>query len=631
MKHRYPLRLLLLVLIAWGGAASPARAVPARPRPVLVTQSDGTQIRIRIMGDERCHYVLSDDGYTLATGADGDYYFATLSDEGRLVPTSVKARPVKELTPDERRTVLQLRQGLRPTAPSLMQQRIVPAAAPANAPAAKSGLPTPPTALHKAQTTGKVKSLVILAQPSDRSFTITNPRAAFQRLLMEDGYADNGASGSAWNFYRDNSQGKFDPDFQVVGPYRVSKTSSYYAGYDGTDRVPELIVEACRAADADVDFREYADDGIIRDVFVFYPGTSQAETGKTSDIWPHRWDVRALYSSVLLDGQQLQGYACSSELSSDYYGRTRMAGIGTFCHEFGHVLGWPDFYDTDYTGSGGESSALEDYSLMCSGSYNNESRTPAGITLLERWMAGWATPRIISSPGDLELAPVSEGDGVIVLTPTDNDYFLLEYRDPTRWKWDAHIGTTNNTSARPGMLVYHIDFTPSYKSRWEENTLNASPSHECCKFVYAIPGSSSAYNPGKTLFPAGGLAASLSPQSHGSLYRSWKAEDPDVSFEKIALENGRMTMRATLPNSIFVTLSDNGGGAVQIILPEEGLSSKTPLRFGAVGTSTEWYIDGARIAPDEEVSVSRGQHTLEIATTNAEGHRMHIIKYITVK
>ena len=330
-----------------------AHAVPAKPGLIQVTQSDGTQLTVRLVGDERRHYMLSSDGYTLTGGPDGDLYYAELSASGKLIPTKVKARPVNALTADEKAVVSRLGKELKPTyvkpmvmpAPQQTQAPVLPAA----------GKPAPPRRITSAQTTGRLKSLIILVESSDKKFASASAQQDFRNLLMQDGYSVNGATGSAWNYYQDNSNRLFDPEFVVVGPYKASKTSAYYAGSEGSDNVPELIVEACRLADNDVNFTDFADNGVIRDVFVFYAGRGQADSGDTQSIWPHRWDVRvnSKYLDVRFDGVQLQGYACGAELNGGY----QMTAIGTFCHEFGHVLGWPDFYDTDYSASGGTAPA----------------------------------------------------------------------------------------------------------------------------------------------------------------------------------------------------------------------------------------------------------------------------------
>lgn len=517
-------------------------SMPAFPRPIVHTQSDGTQITIRIVGDEHQHYVLSSEGYTLVRGSDKDYYYATLSTAGRLVPTTVKALPLAKLKPAERAKVLTFRKGLSQLATGRRRNYNAPHS---QAPISRAdGKVTAPDRISTYATKGKLKSLVILVEYQDISFTTSNVQGTFHNLLMQKGYSDHGATGSAWDYYNDNSNGQFDPDFVVVGPYRVSRKSAYYAKEDarGGDNTPEMIVEACRLADGDVDFSQFANDGVVRDVFVFFAGVNQAETDDKTTIWPHRWEVTGdpRYNSVFLDGNQLLGYACSSELNH----AGEMAGIGTFCHEFGHVLGWPDFYDTDYDGSGGEAPALENYSLMCGGGYNNDGRTPPAVNILERWMVGWAEPTEITEACACTLDPVWKDQGYLVRTGTDNDYFLMESRATGGFKWDNYIGEGNYgiNSVGKGLLVYHVDYTTRYASLWTyDNTLNANPSHECMKLVRSVPKSSSEGKQFRTYFPGSSNVTQLSLSSNKD-YVSWKGSSPLFSFTNISLQGERITM-----------------------------------------------------------------------------------------
>ena len=544
-RHILP---FVLVLSALTLGRAPVRGVPAYPRPVRITQSDGSQLLVRIVGDERYHYFLSEEGYTLTGGADGDLYYASRNAEGRLVPTQVKARPVGALSAGERALVAKLGPGLKPTYVRTMERpaRLQSPATPDEA-AAAEGKPSAPRRISSATTVGKLRSLILLVEFPDRTFVSGSAQQDFHDLLMQDNYSVNGATGSAWNYYHDNSNGRFDPEFVVAGPYRASREAAYYAGSDGTDNTPELIVETCRLADDEIDFSQFADDGVIRDVFVFYAGHNQAETADPQTIWPHRWDVQGdpRYRDVLLDGVQLAGYACSSELNADRV----MAGIGTFCHEFGHVLGWPDFYDTDYAGSGGNAPALESYSLMCSGSYNNDGRTPPALNILERWMVGWAEPEEIADGGDLELGPVTNDEGYLVRTPTDNDYFLLESRDPAGNKWDRHIPDVGEG----GMLVYHVDYTPAYASRWHTgNSLNCNPGHECMKLVRSVPSSYGTQSAGRTFFPGTDDVRSLSPGSNRH-YVAWKNEAPGAAFGEIERSGGHIRMKARKTAALEIT------------------------------------------------------------------------------
>lgn len=98
---------------------------------------------------------------------------------------------------------------------------------------------------------------------------------------------------------------------------------------------------------------------------------------------------------------------------------------------------------------------------MCSGSYNNNSRTPPSVNILERWMVGWAEPDEVTENGLITLAPVSENKGYLVQTPTTNDYFLLENRD---------TGTTSGISPstmqqRAAACWYTMSITPANTPR----------------------------------------------------------------------------------------------------------------------------------------------------------------------
>ena len=608
MRHFYLLLTGLLTAILFGIGS--AYAVPAYPHPIQVTQSDGTQLTIRIIGDERSHYILSSEGYTLAGGADGDLYYATLSPTGQLVPTAVKARPVNTLTTAERAVVMQQGKALRPTYVSPLNN---PVPQQAQAPMFSAvGTLTPPQRITSSQTTGKFKSLIILVESSDKEFTSASAQQDFHNLLMQDGYSVNGATGSAWNYYHDNSKGLFDPEFVVVGPYKASKTSAYYAGDSGSKNVAELIVEACRLADKDVNFTEFADGGTIRDVFVFFAGQGQADSGDPQTIWPHRWDVRYGGFYVQLDGMQLAGYACGAELNRN----RRMAGIGTFCHEFGHVLGWPDFYDTDYSDSGGTAPALESYSLMCSGSYNNDSRTPPSLNILERWMVGWTAPEEITELGTYTLGPVSDNKGYLVQTPTDNDYFLLESRDTENNKWDQPL---NTGAGCRGVLVYHVDYTRAYAPKWYyTNDLNSNPSHECMKLVRSVPGSTG--RPALTFFPGANNVTVLSAASNAD-YMSWRKEGPNVSFSSIALTGSQATLSVKTISILNVEVSPHQYDA---LLSWDGdPAAKWKITWGegaAIGnestvTGNAFHLNGLTPGTEYVASVAKVSETMDSSKT----------------
>ena len=621
----------LLALLA-GGIAEVA-AVPAYPKPIEITQSDGSKITIRIIGDEFSHYTLSDEGYTLTGGPDGDYYYATLAADGTLAPTTVKARPVARLDARERAVVSKLRKGIRPTAVNPMKTalRSFDTREPLMTKAPVNGI-TPPARISDTKTTGKQKWPIILVQYADTKFTVSNPLASISNLLNQDGYSVNGSTGSAWNYYHENSNGQFDPQFEVYGPYTVSKSSSYYAGNGGTQRVPELVVEVCGLADKDINFRNYEENGYIKDVILFFAGYNQAEGGGTSTVWPHCFDVRAAGLYRTFDGVTLAGYGCFSELLGSSGGR--ITNIGTFCHEFGHIMGWPDFYDTDYIESGGQAPGLEDFSLMCSGSYNNQSRTPPALNILERWMMGWATPEALTASGYYTLPPVTQDKGYLVTAPTTNEYFLVEYRGAGKTKWDnsSYIGGS-------GMIAYHVDYSAGYASRWAGNTLNNNPNHECMKLVRSVPNTTG--TPSRTFFPGSNNVTRLTYESN-TLYRSWAGAAPTAGMEEISIANGAVQLTvqgegALLPDidfkasasqySALLTWTDPDFDSWRVTWAPEGSSD---IESRSV-RQTEIYLEGLTPGTTYNVTITPAPDGEELAqefsftTEETTGGKMRIV------
>ncbi len=445
---RFSLILILLTLVF------PARAVPAIPRPVTYLQPDGTTIQIRMWGDEFYHYATDLKGRMLEPSPDGFY---RLSAERKPAPSPTLARM--------RRQIAAQRHHARWSATG---------------------------------NTGKKRIPVLLVNFSDKHFSITQPQEAFTRLLNESGYSKDGATGSVKDYYLDNSDRRFEPEFEVYGPFTLSNTAAYYAGSDGMQNAWMAIRDAARLADASVDFSRYDNDGdgAVDMVLVYYAGYNQAE-GAPNTIWPHQYDLS--WISDQFDGIKLGRYFCTSELKGT--SGTVMCGIGTTCHEFGHSLGLPDFYDTDY-GQNGYCIGVEDFSLMCMGSYLNESRTPPSLSVEEKIMLGWlkeADLTLIEQDGSYFAPAPTDNKALIVPAGTEGEYFLFESRDETRW--DSYLPG--------GLVIYHIDrsgriipiqiqysdgayydYPLSARTLWDEwwstNCINEYGQHPCY-YVLAAP------------------------------------------------------------------------------------------------------------------------------------------------
>ena len=543
------IRFFCLLLLGMPLAFSSAFAGPARPGVVTVRQSDGTTIRIRVHGDEFHHYVTTEEGYSLAVDSDGDWAFARLGSDGLLVPTSVKAKPVSRLTESERMIIgSSLRKDVRPTALTALQKRLLESTR-TYSPLTRSGETSdcvPPLLGGTSwKAVGEKKVLVLLAEYPDLPFT-EGSNAAFNNLLNSRNYTKGGATGSVWQYYHDNSNGMFSPEFTVAGPYRLSKNRAWYKS-----RPEELVSEVARLADPDVDFSQFAENGMAHDIFVFYSGGAES-SGDPNGIWPHRSTIR----NLSLDGVTIPGYACSSELEPASTGVNILAAIGSFCHEFGHILGWPDFYDT----IGGNDTKCEvpgNFSQMAYGTYNNESRTPPALSILERWMMGWAEPEVLETSGNYTLPAVTEGKGYLVKTETEGDYFLLECRGAGKTVWDKkeyldYYGRGSDW----GLLVYHVI---NDSNSWLGNTVNTAKGNERYRIMYSDPSSKGdyapVYLPTHCFFPGGRKVTAI--------YTGTESGFLAASGKKTMVELPSIRLNAA-EGSVELSVSERGGDISEI-------------------------------------------------------------------
>jgi M6 family metalloprotease-like protein len=297
---------------------------------------------------------------------------------------------------------------------------------------------------------------------------IPSPNLAFTNMLNEEGYKENGGTGSARDYFRVASNGLSTPEFVVVGPYLLPNNRAFYGENDssGDDKRPrEMIADACLAAAADgVDFSVFDtdNDGVVDNVFVYYAGHNEAEQGPDDSVWPHRWN---LDNNLMLNNKKISGYACTSELRGSR--GANMCGIGTFAHEFGHVYGLVDYYATNNA----EHHTLHNWNIMDAGAYLNLGRTPPTYSAYDRFYIGWLTPVILRSPRNILLEDLKTSNTAYIITETGNhnlngsnpnpvEFFTLENRQKTGW--DAYLPAS-------GMLITRIYFN---SFNWENNMPN---------------------------------------------------------------------------------------------------------------------------------------------------------------
>ncbi len=522
------IKLLRLIFLAAALvlAVPAANAVKARPDAFTVTTDDGRQLRVRLVGDEHFHYYETDDGYPLLRD-NNNFYYASVTDGGKLVCSAMKALSAEERSSEAIAFLAQVDRGKVIEAMPRRKSQSTAKAAGDGESDTRYGL-YPGAAFP---TTGEQKALVIRVEYADVAFSTPDAGVRFSDMLNAEGYDTDGASGSARDYFIHSSGGRFIPQFDVYGPVLLSRDRSYYGSNDfwGNDSNPhEMVIEACQLLDDEVDFTEYDrdGDGIIDNVFVFYAGRGEATNGGSDTVWPHSskitdWlpDEEQRFDGVLLDS-----YACTNEWTG-----SRTCGIGTFCHEFSHVLGLPDLYSTSY------SSAFTPgtWSLMDTGSYNNDELTPAGYTVFERYALGWLDPFTVApGSGEITLRPISENEGIIINTPEATEFYLLENRQ--REGWDAYI-------PGHGMLVWHIDYIERV---WRNNTVNNSSRHQYVDIIEADDVLSERTRSADT-FPGTGNVTMLSDDTTPSL-TPWTKKRLDIAITGIdETDDGLITFSIT--------------------------------------------------------------------------------------
>lgn len=595
------MKKLILILAALCCSLS-IFAVPAYKGLVRHTQPDGSTILIRLHGDEFAHWVTDASGKVLEMDADGYY---------------------------------------RPASPSLVRSRRA-------AGAAKRGrVNAARRAVKRGIASGEKHFLVILVQFSDVKFANeSTAQQRFTNLLNQQGYNVNGGTGSARDFYSDNSHGAFTPVFDVYGPVTLDNNRAYYGGNDssGNDKCPEKAVQqGCQKVNSqfNVDFSQFDNDsdGEVDLVFMYYAGKGEADSDVEDAIWPHQWELSSAGVSLTLDGKKIDKYACTNEIVGSGELEGQMCGIGTACHEFGHAMGLPDFYDTDYDEHNGLSAGMFSFSTMDSGSYNNEGRTPPYFTIEERIMLGWINAadafRTFDASGNYTLTSVD--NNIAYRTPTDQngEYFIYECRGSNGW--DAGLPSH-------GLIVTHVDkssrnvtiyngssnITQTASQLWSNwtlyNAINENGSHPCC---YVVPSADQSnlmfgykyYSEYQTYYYDSNYDAKIpfpgSQNITSYTAKSWNGVNSDIQLSNIAYSNNQVTLYATVPSNVLnynvIANPGNGvysaGDSFALSLVE---SEAQPV------ASVAWYFDDEPVS-GSSVTLPAGTHVVEAHLTLTSG------------
>lgn len=443
-------------------------AVPAKRGWQTVEQADGTTVELQLIGDEFNHYWVNRAGEEVRLNAAGMY---------EAVGTAPSRAQVQA-----RRAQVKAR-----------KQRAEVGVKPNLAP----------------------RGVVILVNFADTKMQSAHTLSVFDELCNSENCTVNAYAGkhypSAAEYFKAQSDGKYRPQFDVFGPVTLEKGYAFYGqnDEDGNDLYPaDAVIEACILAKEQYPNLNFADydsdkDGYVDFIYVIYAGKGEADGGDENTIWPHNWEIElnvtpyicdyrscwvdpngerlsCCYTEedIVIDGVTLNNYAMSSELSGNALG-----GIGTLCHEFGHVMGLPDLYDTNYGTNYRSELTPAEWNIMDGGSYNGDGHCPPNYDPWQKYFMGWITPENLGDVGqDLVLEAngtagykayqVNESGKQESATQTGLNYY---FENRQQNGWDEYIPAE-------GMLIWKVDFDAN---AWTENEPNNTANRP--RYTLVIP------------------------------------------------------------------------------------------------------------------------------------------------
>jgi M6 family metalloprotease-like protein len=457
-------------------AAVAASAMPAYRGWQKKIQPDGSEIQVRLMGDEYYSYWETKEGTLAIEQPDGLFVKSA-----EPVP-SVAERKARRAAAKARRTTVS------PTK---------------RAPQAVGDKPNL-----------SPRGVVILVSFSDSEMEADHTRAVFDNLCNSYTCTTNvhngNQYGSAAQYFADQSDGNYRPVFDVFGPVQLPHTVKYYGeqgkvnGEKQNDMyLADFVIDAVMAADsAGCDFSQYDsdNDGWVDFVYFIYAGKGQANGGTSSTIWPHNWSLAgALYNGFthgnseyyyndqgynlpLLDGKYINNYACSAELD----GSNQLCGIGTLCHEYGHVMGLPDLYDIEYGDIYEQALTPGEWDIMDSGGYSGNGHCPPNYNPWAKAFFGWVSPVNLGNTGSCDTLHMNGDVGYNVYEVTSSGLkkgtmesgvrYYLENRQQVNW--DEYVPAH-------GLVVWRVDFE---SDTWKKNSPNASSTDGAPRFTVETAG-----------------------------------------------------------------------------------------------------------------------------------------------
>lgn len=411
------------------------------------------------------------------------------------------------------------------------------------------------------------KQLVILFSFSDNDFLEDHTQDFYNRIFNESGYNEGHGAGCVTDYFRTQSGGLFNLEFDIYGPYKVSQKAQPYDeptsstknyGHDAMHEATQQFV----SEHPEIDFSQYDwnGNGYVNQVVFIYAGYG----GNTKSTYGYIWPNTSSFSAVETpNGKIISSYTASAELWTP--STPSSCGIGTICHEFSHSLGLPDIYPT--TSNQGYS-VCDEWDLMDGGNFTSWGWCPPNYTALEKYLLGWVNFTELEDAASIsDLKPVSEGGEAYRIKHSDSEWLLLENRQQT--KWDSGL-------PGKGLVIYHVNYDGSV---WKGNTVNNDKTKRRFHLVHADNMDYDAWN-------AYIEEKGLSPYASGDrMNRRYLSTSPYPYIVEDEVQNNELTDTSTPAATMFYPNLDGEillGKSITNIQMTDGLVS-----FDFMGGATE--------------------------------------------
>lgn len=320
------------------------------------------------------------------------------------------------------------------------------------------------------------------------------------RMFNEEGFSENGYYGSVRDYFIASSAGLFKPTFDIY-PITLSNNFSSYQS-DASFILPalDLLVERN-------DFKSRADKYESTIPFmILHPLFKDDAEKSCDDFFNHafslRYSANKIYSK---NGYRFNDYAFVAQKAKGKSSSTNSKDVdmlGSYVHEFSHVMGLKDLYSADENGYA--TVGPLPYDVMSLGCYNGNGNYPPVFSAFERETMGWLKPTEIENNDSIyELKNISGMQAYAVSNPNHpNEFYLIEYRPAVGYDSKIEKSSYSGQQGKNGVFIWYFDFDETV---FASNNPNKDVNHQRAE-VRAVLNKSQEYFSNFSFVNKGGVA-----------------------------------------------------------------------------------------------------------------------------